>query len=113
MVAKTPGPGFVDLFTPTPITILREVYDTCVLPANLVAAPTGSVVALTLSIASAARVAPDDGLCTAITDSFPLSTLGGNRVPIGGPADAITAAYGWGAEGARSGVVAAKVTDMA
>ncbi len=83
-------PGFVNLFTPKLITVLREGYGLADLRADVVAGLTVAIVALPLSmaIAIASGTTPDRGLYTAIVGGFLISLLGGSRFQIGGPAGA-------------------------
>ena len=83
-------PGFLELFTPKLVTVLRERYRLIDLKADLVAGLTVAIVALPLSmaIAIASGVTPDRGLYTAIIGGFVVSALGGSRFQIGGPAGA-------------------------
>jgi len=83
-------PGFLDLFTPKLVTVLREHYRFQDLKADLVAGLTVAIVALPLSmaIAIASGVTPDRGLYTAIVGGFVVSALSGSRFQIGGPAGA-------------------------
>jgi SulP family sulfate permease len=84
------APGFVELFTPKFITVLKEGYGPAALRADAVAGLTVAIVALPLSmaIAIASGVTPDRGLYTAIVGGFLISLLGGSRFQIGGPAGA-------------------------
>jgi SulP family sulfate permease len=85
-----PAPGFVELFTPKLVSVLREGYGTAELRRDAVAGLTVAIVALPLSmaIAIASGVSPDRGLYTAIVGGFLVSALGGSRFQIGGPAGA-------------------------
>jgi sulfate permease, SulP family len=85
-----PPAGFVDLFTPKLVTILREGYKLSHLRADAVAGLTVAIVALPLSlaIAIASGASPAQGLYTAIIGGFLVSALGGSRFQIGGPAGA-------------------------
>ena len=82
--------GFLDLYTPKLVTVLRERYGLADLKADAVAGLTVAIVALPLSmaIAIASGVTPDRGLYTAIVGGFFVSALGGSRFQIGGPAGA-------------------------
>jgi SulP family sulfate permease len=84
------APGFVALFTPKLVTILREGYRLANLRADALAGLTVAIIALPLSmaIAIASGVTPDRGLFTAIVGGFLVSALGGSRFQIGGPAGA-------------------------
>jgi len=86
----TSGPGFLALFTPKLVTVLREHYHVRDLKADLVAGLTVAIVALPLSmaIAIASGVTPDRGLYTSIVGGFVVSALSGSRFQIGGPAGA-------------------------
>jgi len=86
----THRPGFLDLFTPKLVTVLREQYQLRNLKADLVAGLTVAIVALPLSmaIAIASGVTPDRGLYTSIVGGFVVSALSGSRFQIGGPAGA-------------------------
>jgi SulP family sulfate permease len=90
MVARTQKPGFIALFTPKLVTILREHYRLGDFKSDLIAGLTVAIVALPLSmaIAIASGVTPDRGLYTAIIGGFIVSALGGSRFQIGGPAGA-------------------------
>lgn len=82
--------GFLDLFTPKLVTVLREGYSLSNLRADAIAGMTVAIVALPLSmaIAIASGVTPAQGLYTAIIGGFLVSLLGGSRFQIGGPAGA-------------------------
>lgn len=82
--------GFIDLFTPKLVTVLREGYGAAQLRADSIAGLTVAIVALPLSmaIAIASGVSPAQGLYTAIIGGFLVSALGGSRFQIGGPAGA-------------------------
>jgi len=82
--------GFVELFTPKLLTVLREGYQLGDLRADALAGLTVAIVALPLSmaIAIASGATPDKGLYTAIVGGFLISALGGSRFQIGGPAGA-------------------------
>ncbi len=89
--ALTPKPAnFRELFTPKLVTVLREGYSAKHLSADAVAGLTVAIVALPLSmaIAIASGVKPEQGLYTAIIGGFLVSALGGSRFQIGGPAGA-------------------------
>jgi SulP family sulfate permease len=90
VTAAAKPPGFVALFTPKLITILREGYGLKDLRADAIAGLTVAIVALPLSmaIAIASGMTPDRGLTTAIVGGFLISALGGSRFQIGGPAGA-------------------------
>lgn len=90
MAAKPAEPGFIELFTPKLVTILREGYGRADLKADAIAGLTVAIVALPLSmaIAIASGVTPDRGLYAAIVGGFIVSALGGSRFQIGGPAGA-------------------------
>jgi sulfate permease, SulP family len=77
-------------FIPKLWTVLREDYGKAELRGDLAAGLTVAVVALPLSmaIAIASGVTPDQGLYTAIVGGFIVSALGGSRFQIGGPAGA-------------------------
>jgi SulP family sulfate permease len=103
MMAVTTGPGFIELYTPKLVTVLRERYRLADLRADLLSGLTVAIVALPLSmaIAIASGVTPDRGLYTSIVGGFVVSALGGSRFQIGGPAGAFivlvsatVAAYG-------------------
>lgn len=83
-------PGFVELFTPKLITVLREGYGMAQLRADAIAGLTVAIVALPLSmaIAIASGATPAQGLYTAIVGGILVSLLGGSRFQIGGPAGA-------------------------
>lgn len=83
-------PTFAELFTPKLVTVLREGYRLKDLRADAVSGLTVAVVALPLSmaIAIASHLTPEQGLFTAIVGGFLVSALGGSRFQIGGPAGA-------------------------
>jgi SulP family sulfate permease len=83
-------PGFVELFTPKLVTILRERYGLGDLRADALAGLTVAIVALPLSmaIAIASGATPAQGLYAAIFGGFVVSALGGSRFQVGGPAGA-------------------------
>ncbi len=83
-------PSFLDLHTPKLVTILREGYGLRDLRADAIAGLTVAIVALPLSmaIAVASGVGPNQGLYAAIVGGFFVSLLGGSRFQIGGPAGA-------------------------
>jgi sulfate permease, SulP family len=87
---KRAEPTFVELFTPKLVTILREGYGWSDFRADAVAGLTVAIVALPLSMAIAigSGLSPDKGLYAAIIGGFLISTLGGSRFQIGGPAGA-------------------------
>ncbi len=70
-----PQPGFLDLYTPKLVTVLRERYRLADLKADAVAGLTVAIVALPLSmaIAIASGVTPDRGLYTAVIGGFIVS----------------------------------------
>ena len=72
MVARVREPGFVEMFTPKLLTVLRERYGLADLKADAVAGLTVAIVALPLSmaIAIASGVTPDRGLYAAIVGGF-------------------------------------------
>ena len=84
------APGFIELFTPKLVTVLREGYGLGHLRSDMIAGLTVAIVALPLSmaIAIASGVSPDRGLYTAIVGGFIISALGGSRFQVGGPAGA-------------------------
>src|SRR5690606_41430807 len=88
MVARTQKSGFVELFTPKLITVLKEGYSFERFRADAIAGLTVAIIALPLSmaIAIASGVSPERGLYTSIIGGFLVSALGGSRVQIGGPA---------------------------
>lgn len=88
--AAAAKPGFVELFTPKLVTVLREGYGLRHFRSDAVAGLTVAVVALPLSmaIAIASGIAPAQGLYTAIVGGFFVSLFGGSRFQIGGPAGA-------------------------
>lgn len=90
MSTRPSEPGFIALYTPKLVTVLREGYGLAGLRADIVAGLTVAIVALPLSmaIAIASGVSPDRGLYTAIVGGFLVSLLGGSRFQIGGPAGA-------------------------
>lgn len=87
---KRTEPTFVELFTPKLVTILREGYGWSDFRADAVAGLTVAIVALPLSMAIAigSGLSPDKGLYAAIIGGLLISTLGGSRFQIGGPAGA-------------------------
>jgi SulP family sulfate permease len=89
-VAAAQRPGFVALFTPKLVTVLREGYSVAALKSDAIAGLTVAIVAIPLSmaIAIASGVGPERGLYTAIVGGFLISLLGGSRFQIGGPAGA-------------------------
>jgi SulP family sulfate permease len=90
MVARTQKSGFVELFTPKLITVLKEGYSFERFRADAIAGLTVAIIALPLSmaIAIASGVSPERGLYTSIIGGFLVSALGGSRFQIGGPAGA-------------------------
>lgn len=84
------APRFAELFTPKLVTVLREGYGLRQLRADAIAGLTVAIVALPLSmaIAIASGATPAQGLYTAIVGGFLVSSLGGSRFQIGGPAGA-------------------------
>src|ERR1700730_15855204 len=90
LLVKADRPGFVALFTPKLVTVLREGYGLEGLRADAVAGLTVAIVALPLSmaIAIASGVTPERGLYAAIVGGFLVSALGGSRFQVGGPAGA-------------------------
>ncbi len=90
MAATSIKPGFVELYTPKLLTVLREGYGLDHLKADAISGLTVAIVALPLSmaIAIASGVTPDRGLYTSIIGGFIVSALGGSRFQIGGPAGA-------------------------
>jgi SulP family sulfate permease len=83
-------PGFLALYMPKLVSVLREGYDVVAFRADIVAGLTVAIVALPLSmaIAIASGAAPERGLYTAIVGGFLISALGGSRFQVGGPAGA-------------------------
>jgi SulP family sulfate permease len=77
-------------FRPKLVTALAEGYRAADLRADALAGLTVAVVALPLSlaIAIASGVAPEQGLIAAVVGGFLVSALGGSRFQIGGPAGA-------------------------
>jgi sulfate permease, SulP family len=88
--AQIAKPGFVELFTPKLVTILREGYSLANFRSDAIAGLTVAIVALPLSmaIAIASGASPAQGLYTSIIGGFLVSALGGSRFQIGGPAGA-------------------------
>ena len=84
------GESTAHLYQPKLAAVLREGYDARDLRADAAAGLTVAVVALPLSmaIAVASGVSPERGLYAAIVGGLLVSTLGGSRVQIGGPAGA-------------------------
>lgn len=89
-MSRAREPGFIELFTPKLITVLREGYNLKTLRADTISGLTVAIIALPLSmaIAIASGVGPERGLYTAIVGGFLVSALGGSRFQIGGPAGA-------------------------
>ena len=77
-------------YLPKIVTVLREGYGLASLRADVMAGLTVAIVALPLSmaIAIASGVGPERGLFTAIVGGFLVSSLGGSRYQVGGPAGA-------------------------
>jgi SulP family sulfate permease len=75
---------------PKPLTALREGYAWPAFQRDLVVGVIVGIVALPLSIALAiaSGLRPEQGLYTAIIAGFLISALGGSRVQIGGPTGA-------------------------
>ena len=88
--AEISKPGFVELFTPKLVTILREGYSLANFRSDVIAGLTVAIVALPLSmaIAIASGASPAQGLYTSIIGGFVVSAIGGSRFQIGGPAGA-------------------------
>jgi len=82
--------SFLELFTPKLVTVLREGYGWSQLRSDMIAGLTVAIVALPLSIAIAiaSGATPAQGLYSAIIGGFLVSSLGGSRFQIGGPAGA-------------------------
>lgn len=82
--------GFIALFTPKLVTVLREGYGLKELRSDAFAGLTVAIIALPLSmaIAIASGLPPQSGLVAAIIGGFTVSALGGSRFQIGGPAGA-------------------------
>lgn len=106
MITSRPHPSFAQLFTPKIFTVLREGYGIAEFRADCVSGLTVAIVALPLSmaIAIASGLSPDRGLYTSIIGGFAVSTLGGCRFQIGGPAGAfiilvLNAANQYGVDG--------------
>lgn len=89
---KPPGSSLSFSFRPQLFTDLRQ-YKRETFAADLAAGLTVGVVALPLALAFgiASGVRPEQGLVTAIVAGFLISSLGGSRVQIGGPAGAFVA----------------------
>lgn len=92
-ITTEPAPqshGFIEMFTPKLVTVLREGYRFEHFRADVIAGLTVAIVALPLSmaIAIASGGTPAQGLHTAIVGGFLVSLLGGSRFQIGGPAGA-------------------------
>jgi SulP family sulfate permease len=85
----TPLPA-TDGFAPRLYGVLRAGYGAAALRADLLAGLTVAIVALPLSmgIAIACGLSPDKGLFAAIVGGFVISSFGGSRYQIGGPAGA-------------------------
>ena len=84
------GQSFREMFTPKLVTVLREGYGAAQLRADALSGLTVAIVALPLSmaIAIASGVPPEQGLYAAIIGGFIVSALGGSRFQVGGPAGA-------------------------
>ncbi|MEW6438049.1 MAG: SulP family inorganic anion transporter [Pseudomonadota bacterium] len=84
------GTATAHLYRPKLITVLDEGYSLDAFRRDVLAALTVAIVALPLSmaIAVASGVSPARGLYTSIIGGFVVSTLGGSRFQIGGPAGA-------------------------
>ncbi len=97
-------PGFVALFTPKLLTVLREGYGLGHFRADMLAGLTVAIVALPLSmaIAIASGASPERGLYAAVVGGFLVSLLGGSRFQVGGPAGAFIVLVA--ATGARHGI---------
>ena len=102
------------VFYPKSLKVLKEGYDSKGLLKDITAGVIVGIVALPLSIALAiaSGVKPEQGLYTAIIAGFLISLLGGSRVQIGGPTGAfVVIVYGivekYGYEGlAIAGILA-------
>jgi SulP family sulfate permease len=84
-------------FEPKLVTVLREGYSRRQFAHDLAAGVQVGIVALPLSLALAiaSGVRPEQGLFTAVVAGFLISALGGSRVQIGGPTGAfIVLVYG-------------------
>jgi sulfate permease, SulP family len=83
-------PPVTDSLAPRLISTLRAGYGAACLKADLVAGLTVAIVALPLSmgIAIACGLSPDKGLFAAIVGGLVISSFGGSRYQIGGPAGA-------------------------
>jgi SulP family sulfate permease len=84
-------------FEPKLVTVLREGYSRRQFVRDLAAGVQVGIVALPLSLALAiaSGVRPEQGLFTAVVAGFLISALGGSRVQIGGPTGAfIVLVYG-------------------
>ena len=84
-------------FEPKLVTVLREGYSRRQLARDVAAGIQVGIVALPLSLALAiaSGVRPEQGLFTAVVAGFLISALGGSRVQVGGPTGAfIVLVYG-------------------
>ncbi|HET7693562.1 MAG TPA: sulfate permease [Gemmatimonadota bacterium] len=84
-------------FEPKLVTVLREGYSRRQLARDVAAGVQVGIVALPLSLALAiaSGVRPEQGLFTAVVAGFLISALGGSRVQVGGPTGAfIVLVYG-------------------
>ena len=84
-------------FEPKLVTVLREGYSRRQLARDVAAGIQVGIVALPLSLALAiaSGVRPEQGLFTAVIAGFMISALGGSRVQVGGPTGAfIVLVYG-------------------
>ncbi len=88
LTSQTAQPGFIELYTPKLLTVLRDSYRSADLKADLLAGLMVAIVALSMAIAIASGVTPDRGLYTSIIGGFIISAFGGSRFQIGGPAGA-------------------------
>lgn len=82
--------AYRQLFTPKLVTALRQGYGISHLQADVAAGLTVAILAVPLSMAIAigSGAAPGQGLVTSVVAGILISTLGGTRFQIGGPAAA-------------------------
>ena len=82
--------NYRELFTPKLVTAIRQGYGAVQLRADIAAGLTVAILAIPLSMAIAigAGATPGQGLVTSVVAGIFISTLGGTRFQIGGPAAA-------------------------
>lgn len=89
-MTATATPSRWEQYIPQLITVLKRGYGPKDFTTDIISGLTVAIVALPLSmaLAIASGTTPDKGLITAIVAGFLISSLGGSRVQIGGPAGA-------------------------